>query len=65
MLYKIIKGINILIIYFYMPFETFISKYKPYYIKDFCVTNEFKNVLNTLIEIDQLNILFIGNSNSG
>jgi DNA polymerase III delta prime subunit len=44
---------------------TFISKYKPYYIKDFCIDANLKDVLNTLLEMDCLNLLFIGNSNSG
>lgn len=45
--------------------NTFISKYKPYYIKDFCIDNNLKNVLFNLLEIDCLNLLFIGNSSSG
>jgi DNA polymerase III delta prime subunit len=45
--------------------NTFISKYKPYFIKDFCTDDELLSVLNTLIEVDHLNILFIGNSSSG
>jgi len=44
---------------------TFISKYKPYFIKDFCVDETFLSVLNTLFKIDNLNVLLIGNSNSG
>jgi DNA polymerase III delta prime subunit len=43
----------------------FISKYKPYYIDDFCADTKFKTILRTLLEIDDLNILFIGNSCSG
>ena len=45
--------------------NTFISKYKPYFIKDFCTDDELLSVLNTMIEVDHLNILFIGNSSSG
>jgi len=45
--------------------NTFISKYKPYFIKDFSIDDELLSVLNTLIEVDHLNILFIGNSSSG
>lgn len=45
--------------------ETFISKYKPYYIDDFCADSKFKSILRTLLEIDDLNILFLGNSSSG
>jgi DNA polymerase III delta prime subunit len=48
-----------------MSSPTFISKYKPYYIKDFCVDPKLLSVINTLLEIDDLNILFIGNTNSG
>lgn len=44
---------------------TFISKYKPYFIRDFCIDIKLLSVLNTLLEIDYLNILFIGNSSSG
>ena len=44
---------------------TFISKYKPYFIRDFCIDTKLLSVLNTLLEIDYLNILFIGNSSSG
>jgi len=44
---------------------TFINKYRPYYLKDFCVTDTFRNALSTLIDVDELNILFIGNGNSG
>lgn len=44
---------------------TFITKYRPYYIGDFCLTDKFLSVLHTFIELDQLNILLIGDSNSG
>ena len=47
------------------PKSTFIMKYKPYFIKDFCMDDKLLSVLNTLIEIDYLNILLIGNSSSG
>jgi len=43
----------------------FIEKYRPYYINDFCTTEQFKSVVNTLRLADELNILFVGNSNSG
>ena len=43
----------------------FITKYKPYYIEDFCLDKKLINVLKTLLEIDNLNILCIGNSSSG
>ena len=45
--------------------NTFISKYKPYLIDDFCIDDVLKNVIKNLLEIDCLNLLFIGNSNSG
>jgi len=45
--------------------ETFITKYKPYFLKDFYLDNDLLDVLNTLIELDYLNILFIGNIGSG
>jgi DNA polymerase III delta prime subunit len=45
--------------------NTFITKYKPYFIDDFSIDSELKTVLKTLIEVDHLNILFIGNSSSG
>ena len=45
--------------------ETFITKYKPYFIKDFIIDPKLLNVLRTLLEIDNLNLLIIGNSCSG
>jgi len=45
--------------------NTFISKYKPYFIDDFCIDPNLTTVLKTFIEIDNLNILLIGNSSSG
>ena len=45
--------------------ETFISKYKPYYLNDFCMNEKTINILRTLLEIDDLNLLFIGSSGSG
>ena len=47
------------------PKSTFIMKYKPYFIKDFCMDDKLLSVLNTLINIDYLNVLLIGNSSSG
>jgi DNA polymerase III delta prime subunit len=44
---------------------TFISKYKPYFIHDFCFDEKTIQVIQTLIDIDHLNILFVGNSSSG
>jgi DNA polymerase III delta prime subunit len=48
-----------------MSETTFISKYKPYYISDFYTDENFQFVLNTLFEIDNLNVLFVGNPSSG
>lgn len=45
--------------------ETFISKYKPYYLNDFCMNEKMMSILRTLLEIDDLNLLFIGSSGSG
>jgi len=45
--------------------ETFISKYKPYYLNDFCMPNHVRSVLQTLMEIDDLNLLFVGTPSSG
>jgi len=44
---------------------TFITKYRPYYIKDFCLTSEFTTIVRTFLEMDQLNILLVGDSNTG
>jgi len=44
---------------------TFISKYKPYFIDDFHIDHDFSSILRTLFEMDDLNLLFIGNTNSG
>ena len=43
----------------------FITKYKPCFINEFCLDDKLINVLKTLLEIDNLNILFIGNASSG
>jgi len=43
----------------------FISKYKPYSLDGFFASPKFKSVLKTLLEMDDLNILFIGNTCSG
>ena len=45
--------------------NTFIVKYKPYFIDDFCIDDKLKSVLKTLLEIDNLNLLFIGGPSSG
>jgi DNA polymerase III delta prime subunit len=40
-------------------------KYKPYFIKDFYLDKKLSSTLTTLLQIDQLNLLFVGNSSSG
>lgn len=45
--------------------NTFINKYKPYYIDDFYISNPLKKTIHTLIDIDNLNLLFVGNTCSG
>jgi DNA polymerase III delta prime subunit len=45
--------------------QTFTSKYKPFYITDFQASSGFLSVLYTLFKIDELNILFVGDANSG
>jgi DNA polymerase III delta prime subunit len=48
-----------------MTDKLFINKYQPLYFRDFGENNEIIKMLNTLIKIDDLNILFIGNIASG
>lgn len=48
-----------------MDTTQFISKYKPYYLDDFFLDNPTKTMIRLLIEIEDLNILMTGNSNSG
>lgn len=45
--------------------KLFITEYRPNTIKDFFASPKLKTVLRTLLDIDDLNILFIGNSSSG
>jgi DNA polymerase III delta prime subunit len=45
--------------------KLFIHKYQPLYFKDFCIDNDVIEMLNTLILIDNLNILLIGDMASG
>jgi DNA polymerase III delta prime subunit len=45
--------------------NTFIQKYKPYYVNDFYISDRLKETIHTLIDLDNLNILFIGNQCSG
>ena len=43
----------------------FIVKYKPLYLKDFEIDKELYEILNTLIGMDNLNILLVGDSGCG
>lgn len=43
----------------------FLNKYQPLYFKDFETDDMMISVLNTLIQMDNLNILFIGDICSG
>lgn len=45
--------------------ETFINKYKPYFLKDFYFSNELRELINDFLELDRLSVLFIGNTSSG
>jgi len=45
--------------------ETFISKYKPYFLHEFSMEPEMTQILRTFFEIDDLNTLFIGGPGSG
>ena len=45
--------------------STFINKYKPYFIRDFYLDPQHHTVFKTLNEIDDLNILLVGNACSG
>lgn len=43
----------------------FIQKYKPYKLNDFYFEDSFKSMIQLLIEMNDLNVMFTGNSNSG
>jgi DNA polymerase III delta prime subunit len=45
--------------------KLFINKFQPIYFSDFEIDDEIYKVLNTLINMDKLNILLIGNMGSG
>jgi replication factor C subunit 3/5 len=45
--------------------ETFISKYKPYYLEDFSIDKKLLSVIKLLLEINDTNILFVGGPSSG
>ena len=44
---------------------SFIYKYKPYFVDDFAIDNKLKSMIRTLKEIDDMNLLILGNSGSG
>lgn len=48
-----------------MDTNLFVYKFQPMYFKDFEIDNEIVEVLNTLISMNNLNILFIGDIGSG
>ena len=43
----------------------FIYKYQPLYLKDFEMDNELFTLIKTLIEMNNLNLLFVGDSGCG
>ena len=45
--------------------STFITKYKPYFIDKFTDNNQLINTIKTLIDLDSLNILLVGDISSG
>ena len=45
--------------------NSFLKKYQPKLYKDFTIDKEYINLLKTLIKMDNLNVLFIGNTGSG
>ena len=38
--------------------NTLIERYKPYYINDFNLEEDIREILKTLLELDSLNVLF-------
>lgn len=46
-------------------YSLFIYKYQPLYFKDYNNNNEVIKMLNALIELDKLNVLFVGDVGSG
>ena len=46
-------------------YSTFITKYKPYFIDDFTDNVNFISTIKNLIKLDNLNLLLIGDINSG
>ncbi len=48
-----------------MEQQLFLNKYRPLYFNDFVSDDEMIDILNTLIKMDNLNILFIGDVGTG
>jgi replication factor C subunit 2/4 len=48
-----------------MDYTLFINKFQPMYFNDFEIDKEMTDILKTLIQMDNLNILFIGDMGSG
>ena len=48
-----------------MSYSLFINKFQPIYFNDFEIENEIIDILKTLLTMDNLNILFIGDIGSG
>ena len=48
-----------------MSNSLFINKFQPIYFNDFEINNEMIDILNTLLKMNNLNILFIGDIGSG
>jgi replication factor C subunit 2/4 len=48
-----------------MDYKLFINKYQPFLFEDFEIDSEIIDILITLIKMNNLNILFIGNMGSG
>jgi len=45
--------------------NSFLQKYKPYYLEDFFFDESVKSMIHLLLEMDELNVIFVGNSNTG
>jgi DNA polymerase III delta prime subunit len=43
----------------------FVNKYQPIFFKDFEISDDMIHILETLIKMDNINILFVGDSGSG
>ena len=45
--------------------QLFINKFQPIYLKDFSIDNDLITTIKTLIDIDNINIMLIGDVSSG